>query len=155
MDLGLLFEFLLLGLLFAAGLLAIRYLARRHRGNGRYRAALAVAFLAGFLLFWANGAVGVIGASGNDVNMLYVAMLAAVLVASFALRFRPTPMAAVTLSAAALQVLIPATAIVFGIGTPRLTWQPDVAIITAVFTLLWWLSAQLFRASACRQRATG
>ena len=39
--------------------------------NKTYRRAFFVGFLGVFLLFWVNGAVGIIGSEDNPANLLY------------------------------------------------------------------------------------
>ncbi len=51
-------------------------LARRSTANATYRVAVGVALAAAFILIWVNGAVGIIGDSSNDANMMYFGVLA-------------------------------------------------------------------------------
>ena len=46
--------------------------------NTAYRWAVGVALAAAFILFWVNGAVGIIGADGDDANSMYYGVLAVI-----------------------------------------------------------------------------
>lgn len=137
-------EFGLLGL-FMFGLFAtFRYLVRRAAGNKSYKSGVAVALLSAFLLFWVNGAVGIIGSENNDANMLYFALLVVVLAGSLVVRFEASRLRFVMGFAACAMVLIAFFALGFGMGVSGPIWPWDVVWITLFFSGLWSLSSWFF-----------
>src|ERR687896_2261411 len=83
-----LFDFVFAGaLIFGTGLTYV--LVARKAGNIAYRAAVGIALAAAFLLFWVNGAVGVIGSEDNPANVMYFGVLAIAIIGAIIARFRP------------------------------------------------------------------
>ena len=144
------FQFVLLGL-FALALFGIfRYLIGRMPGNKHYKHGMAVTMVTGFLLFWVNGAVGIIGSENNDANMMYLVLLAIVLFGSLISRFKPLPMARIMAMAAALMVVIAILALGFGFGVSGPVWPWDVVVVTAFFGAFWLTAGWLFREASRR-----
>ena len=116
-----------------------------------YRAAFGLAMLGGFLLIWANLAVGIIGAEDNPVNAAYLAVLAAGVLGAVAARGRPRGMAATMLAAASVQASIAIVAMVLDLGRP---WSGplEIAMTNGFFIILFLASAALFLVSAGRRR---
>ena len=75
-------------------------LAARATGNGAYRAAVAVALAAAFILVWISLAVGVIGSEGDPANLMYGGVLAVGIVGAVLARGRPRGMARALLATA-------------------------------------------------------
>ena len=133
-------------LLFATGL--TYEIITRKAGNVAYRAAVAVAVLAGLILVWVNLAVGIIGSEDNPANLMYVGVLAVGVIGASISRFHSHGMSR-TLSAMAIaQVLV----LVFAL----MIWKPSVSSVepaidlfivgvNAFFVLLFVVSAMLFR----------
>lgn len=119
-------------------------LAVRRTANRAYRTAVAIALAAGFVLVWANAAVGIIGSEDHPANRMYDAVLAVGVVGALVARFRPQGMAVALAATAFAQVLAGAVAWVSGWGAP--------VPITLVFGAMWLASAWLFR-KAARQPA--
>ena len=120
-------------------------LAARMTANIAYRAAVAVALAAAFILVWMNLAVGIIGSEDNPANLIYAGVLAVALIGSLMARFRPGGMA-LTLAATALaQTLAGAIAVLAGWGSTGANWPRVIVVLTAFFAALWLLSAWLFR----------
>lgn len=71
------------GVVFFGAGLAYVLIARKWSGTA-YRLAVGVAVLAGFLLVWANAAVGLVGSEENDADMLYGGVLVAALIGRWA-----------------------------------------------------------------------
>lgn len=135
-------DFAVFGALLLGG--GITYqLAARRRGDTAYRAALAVALATVFVLTWANLAVGVIGAAGNEANAIVWVVLAVAGLGAVLARFR-APRMALALAATAL-----AQASVAGI-VPVAGWGNvgEAVAINGAFALSWLLSAWLFRKAA-------
>jgi hypothetical protein len=135
------------GLLFGAGLL-FTLLARL--GNNRpYRLAVGVAVAAGFLLVWANLAVGLVGSEHNPANLLYGSVLAVALGGAFIARFQPLGMSRAMFAAALTYVVVT--------GIALLVWPPAVAnaepianlpnvlVGNGLFAALWAVSGWLFQ----------
>jgi hypothetical protein len=123
-------------------------LARWLRTRGRtYRIAFGVGFTAAALLFWANGAVGIIGSEDNPANLMYGAVFAVGLLGAVISRLKPRGMAPTLFLAALVQVLIPVVA--FFIWPAKASWGNagvvGVFVINLVFAALFVLSAMLFR----------
>ena len=104
-----------------------------------YRLGALIAIATGFLLIWSDLAVGYIGDGSSAINLVFLAIPPAALLAAIAANFRSRPMA-VIMTATAI-----AHAIVGAIGFPQ---DPRTGPITAVFTGLWLASAWAFRRAA-------
>ena len=147
-----LFDFVLMGVvLFSVGL--VYELIARRSEKTVYRVAFSVGLAGAFLLFWVNGAVGIIGNEGQPANLLYGAVFAVGFIGSLMARFKPRGMAR-TLSAAALaQMSVPVIALISW-PPPATSWAPSVFgvfVLSAFFAMLFVGSALLFR----RASATG
>jgi len=147
-------DFLFMGMMVGCVGLGLELAVRATR-NSRYRAGAAVALLTGFLVTWANGAVGIIGNEANPANLMFFAVIAMAIAGSFAARFK-APGMAVTMAAAALgQFAVPLIAMAI--------WSPPIdmdlartLLFNSVFAGLWLLSAWLFRrapSAACENGA--
>lgn len=134
-----------IGMAIAAG---YRFIRTRVPGNRAYHWALALEGIAAFLLFWVNGAIGIIGSEANDANMMYPVVLLLALSGSLLVRFRAREMSRVMFLVAAAQILVPVVAIGTGIDVTRRVWQTDVAAMTMVFVAMWVGSALLYRRAA-------
>ena len=145
---SLVLEFLLLGVIAAALIGGFMVLKARYSGNIHYRNGLILGIVGAFLLFWINGAVGIIGSSNNDANMLYVAMLGLGLVASLAVRFKPEGLVKVLYGMVFLQVAIPVVAILGTFDVTQPGWNTDVAVLTAVFCVIWFWTLRQFSKAA-------
>ncbi len=138
-------DFAIMGvLLFSVGL-AYELLARRSP-NGMYRLGFGLGLLGAFLLFWVNGAVGIIGNEGQPANLLYGAVFAVVLIGSLIARLKPPGMAYTLFAAALIQLLVPVIALIVW---PNVSWGAagifGVFIFNGFFVALFVLSGFLFR----------
>ena len=113
-------------------------LAMRRSGNLAYRAGAACAIGVGFMTFWANGAVGMIGSEDNPFNLVFLGVAAFALAGAVAVRARASGLAVVTALASAAQL---AAALV--------GMQSDLrgGIFSAMFAAPWLLAAALFAVS--------
>lgn len=123
-------------------------LALRASRDWSYRIAAGLAVLASVLLFWINGAVGIIGSEDHPANLLYLALIAAVFVGAVTSRFRAGGLSITLACAAALQVLIGTVAVLRGWGTGSEAWPRPVIVLSLVFALIWLAAAGLFRRAA-------
>ena len=85
-------DFAIFGAMLAVPL-GVLELAVRATGSMAYRAAVAVALGAAFLMTWANLAVGIIGSEDNPLNLMFFGVLAVGIVGAFMARFQPRGMA--------------------------------------------------------------
>jgi hypothetical protein len=114
-------------------------LAVRMTPDPFYRAGVAAALAASFLIMWANGAVGMIGSEDNPFNLLFYGVIAVALVGAVAARFRPAGMARIMGLAAAAH----ASVAIIGLFTDL-----RGGIVSTAFAGPWLLSAWLFRRAA-------
>jgi len=124
---------------------AVVELAVRASGDWSYRIGAGLAVLASVLLLWINAAVGIIGSEDEPANLLYLAVLAAAFVGAVASRFRARGLSRTMASAAALQALIGAVAVLRGWGEGSANWPQAVIVLSTGFALIWLASAFLFR----------
>jgi len=130
-------------------------LAARKTGNIAYKIAVGIAILAAFLLFWINGAVGIIGNEDNDANLMYHGVVLIGLIGAFVARFEPRGMARAMFATAIAQALVAVIALVAGWGSSGPIWPRGVLGMTAIFVTLWLGSAWLFRRAASEVSPAG
>ena len=130
-------------------------LAARKTGNIAYKIAVGIAILAAFLLFWINGAVGIIGNEDNDANLMYHGVVLIGLIGAFVGRFEPRGMARAMFATAIAQALVAVIALVAGWGSSGPIWPRGVLGMTAIFVTLWLGSAWLFRRAASEVSPAG
>lgn len=116
----------------------------RRSGSGYYRAATVIAVLAGFLLLWSNGAVGIIGGGQNDANMLFLGVPGIAVLGALLVRFRSRGLSWVMIATAAAQLAVPAVVDIASIGDTTRVWSQDVVVISVFFVAMWLTSALLF-----------
>lgn len=138
-----LFDFIVFGSMLAV-VGGVLELATRMTPNKTYRAAVAVALAAAFILVWMNGAVGIIGSEDNAANLMFFGVLAVGVVGAVIARRRSGGMARAMLATATAQVLV---AVIAGLGGTSGTIGFDVFVITGFFVALWLMSAWLFKLS--------
>jgi len=132
-------------IILAAVLLALfRWVTYRQSEDRFYRLAWLVFLVGVFLMFWSNGAVGIIGASNNDINMLYNALLGVGLLGCIGLRKQRLGLALVMLVLDFLMVLVLAVALVGDMGHSGPKWPYDAVVLTVFFSAFWTVAAILF-----------
>lgn len=131
-------DFLFAGLLIG-GVGGLFELAVRVTPNPAYRGGVAAALAAAFLIFWANGAVGMIGDEGNAYNLVFYGVILLALAGAVVARFRAKGMALAMLAAALAQAA-------GGVGGAFS--DPRGALFSTAFAGLWLLAAWLFRRAA-------
>lgn len=147
------FDFALMGAVLLVLGLAYELIARKSEQTA-YRIAFGVGLLGAFLLFWVNGAVGIIGNEGQSANLLYGAVFVVGLVGSFMSGFKARGMARTLFAAAATQMLVPVVALLIW-PPPVTSWSPGVArvfMLSGFFAMVFVVSAVLFRRA---ERAEG
>ena len=110
--------------------------------NFTYLAAAAIGTGTGFLLVWANLAVGIIGSERNDANYMFFGVIVVAVAGALVARFRPHGMAIAMVATAAALVLAVA------IGVLVFDARAREALLTLVFAAMWLVSAALFRVAA-------
>ena len=122
-------------------------LAKRVTGDTAYRAAVAVAVAAAFILVWLSLGVGIIGKDGDPANRMYFGVLAVGILGALIARFRPAGMARAMFAMALAQALIALIAIVARLGSP---WSGplELSLLNGFFVALFVGSAWLFLRSA-------
>lgn len=132
-------------IILAAVLVALfRWVTSRQSEDRFYRLAWQVFLVGVFLLFWANGAVGIIGASNNDVNMLYNALLGVGVLGAIGFRRWPLGLALVMLVLDFLMVVILVVALLGDWGQSGPKWPYDAVVVTVFFSAFWMVAALLY-----------
>lgn len=109
-------------------------------GNLAYRGAAALALLASLTLVWVEGAVGIVGDSGDPLNLMFAGGLLVEIAGSLAARFKPQGMAYAMGATAFAQLAAAAVAGIDG-------WMTE-ALLCLPWVVLWGISAGLFRLAA-------
>ena len=111
-----------------------------------YRAAVGVALAAVLLLFWVNGAVGIIGNENNPANLMYGGVLVVGIIGALITRLRPHGMARTLFTMALVQALVPVITLIIW---PQIFWGAagvlGVFVLNAFFVMLFVVSGLLFR----------
>lgn len=136
-------DFLVFGFMLASAGAGLELAARQTSGLP-YRAAAGVAVVTAFLVVWANLAVGIVGEPSHLANGMFFGVLAVGLLGSVLARGEAGPMATNLMVMASLQALA---------GLVVLAAELDTAglVASVVLSLLWLLSALLFRRAARRE----
>ena len=147
-------DFMILGALLA-GAGGVYELAMRVSDHRAYRAAIAVALVAAFILIWVNLAVGIIGDENNSANLMYVGVLAVGIIGASITRGQPRGMARTLSVMAFAQALVPVIALLFLKIAPISGPAGLIILVLNIgFIILFVGSALLFRrASGPRQPA--
>ena len=111
------------------------------------RLGIAIASLAGFMTFWSNAAVGIIGDEGSPVNAGFFLLVIFAVIVSALVRLRPAPMKW-------LMVFMAAAQIALGIAATQM--MPGHAVewgILAFFAGMWSVAAGCFHLAASSSQA--
>jgi len=123
-------------------------LGARASASLAYRAGVVLAVGAGFLLTWANLAVGVVGHEGNPANLMFFGVVAIALVGSAAAWGRAKGMSLAMGAAALAQAAAHIVAYAADLGAEEPGTRGRVLLIGMAFAGLWAVSAACFRAAA-------
>ena len=142
-------DFIIVGAILV-GIAIVYEVIIRKSAQVKYRVAVGIGLLGALLLFWVNGAVGIIGHEGQDANMLFGVLLVVGLVGALISRFRPRGMSITLYLVALLQILVTVAALI--IWPPsQISWSPSVIgvfLLSSFFALLFVISGKLFRESS-------
>ena len=139
------FVFLVGGLMLAAACGTYELVARMSPSR-HYRLGVGVSVATGFLVFWVNGAVGMIGDEGNPYNLLFLGAIVLGAVIALVSMFRPVGMARALYATAIAQGVVAAIALAAG-------WDRLGAVFSLGFVLPYLVAATLFRLAAREQAA--
>jgi hypothetical protein len=139
-------DFVVFGLMLLAVGIPLE-MAARYSGSRTYLAAAALALLGGFLVTWANLAVGIVGSEHNPANSLFFAALLVGLAGAALARFQARGMSKAMLATAV------SLAVAFAIAVSGRTDEPHVSHLvelagTGTFAALFLASGYLFRRAA-------
>jgi hypothetical protein len=137
-------DFLFAGLVIGGVGSAFELAVRMSRSRS-YRAAIASAVAAAFLIVWVNAAVGMIGSEDNPLNLMFAGVLAVALVGAVLARFRAEGM---------IRGMTAAAIAHFAASIVGLFFDVRGGIASASIAVLWLLSAALF-ARAAREQNPG
>ena len=133
--------------LFAGGLMAgvglVFELTVRMSRSHAYRAGVAFALAAAFLIVWANGAVGMIGDEDNPYNLFFLGVIGLALAGAAIVGFRAAGMALAMAIAGVAQIVLAAV----GMSTDL-----RGGVVSAILAGAWLVSATLFQKAAWDQR---
>lgn len=122
-------------------------LAVRISSNWYFRFGAIFAVLAGFMVVWANAAVGMIGNEDNPVNLWFGAVLLFAILGSILFRFHPGAMATAMFAAGLTQAAI-------GLFLGVLSTDVRGGIFTIFLASFWLISGALFRSAQSAVRST-
>lgn len=139
-------DFIVMGIMMAI-VGGVIELAVRSSSNWSYRGGAGLAVLGGFLLTWANLAVGIVGSENNPANQLFFVALLVGIVGSLIAQGRSAGMARAMLITAGSIV------VAFVIAQAGVRDEPMVrplveGVGTSIFVLMFAASAMLFRRAA-------
>jgi hypothetical protein len=109
-------------------------LAVRASGSRTYRAAVAVAAGAAFILVWINLAVGIIGSEDDPANLMFGGVLVVGIVGAILARFKPQGMAGALVATAAAQASVALIAVIAGLGRPG-SGALELSVLNGLFVL--------------------
>jgi hypothetical protein len=152
------------GILFGTGL-TYEFVAAKG-GTRAYRTAVGIACVTGFILFWINAAVGIIG--DGPVKLLYLGVFAVGFFGALIARFQPRGMSLALFATAVAQMLVPVIALVIwkaggqdllsDPNSPHPPFHPGIGPVfglNGVFAALWVGAGLLFRRAGEPSSKTG
>lgn len=129
------------GLIAFASVSTLLVLRMFKTATARFGAIIAIG--AAFLLFWVNGAVGIIGSENNDANLMVTGVLVVFIMGAVISRLQPKGLSRAMLATALTQLSIGVIALLGNFGAEGNARPWDLIAATCFFTTLWLLSAFL------------
>ncbi len=133
------FDFLVWGVMLLAACGAYEFVARMSPSRD-YRLGTGVAVVTGFVVFWVNGAVGMVGNEGNPYNLLFLGAIALGALVALVSAFRPAGMVRALCATAAAHAVVSLVALFAG-------WDLRGALFSLAFVLPYLAAAGLFQRS--------
>lgn len=130
-------------LLFGTG--AVFVVVLHNMENNSYRIGAGIALISTLFLVWVNGAVGIVGHEGEQINLLYFIIPAAGLVGAFLSRFKSQGLCYTLFVMATLPMIIAVIALLGYLQEPPHNSATKILAINMFFTVLFSLSAISFR----------
>lgn len=137
-----LFDFVIVGIALAF-LVLVSTLAFKRTPSRGYRIGIILSALTVTALFWVNGAVGIIGAETNDINLLYLGIIVGYFLGGLVSRFKAFGMALTCFFAAIAQCVIGLVGFSLVSDTTSAEQTTVVLVLTFGFFGLWSLSGAL------------
>ena len=119
------------------------------------RAGLGLGFATTVFLFWAIGALGVIGSQGDPADLMYLGVLGIVVGGSAASRLEDRGMARTMVAAVAAHGLVALVALLHGEHQSPVTSVVEILGLNAMFMVLFAAAALLLRFAADPRRGGG
>jgi len=145
-------DFVFAWVVFTLTTFVFRFLVTRPMANLTYKAGVALAVLAGFLVFWITAAVQIIG-DENPANILYLGVILTGLGGVALARFKPAGMAKAAFATAAVTFVVPVVGLILK-PTDFSPGIPQVFLLNGVFVLMFVVAGLLLRHSASQASAS-
>lgn len=145
-------DFLFAWVVFSVTTWFYRFLVTRQVANFAYKAGVALAVMAGFLITWVSLAVQIIG-DDNPGNLLYLLTILAGFIGVGVARFQPAGLAKLAFGMAAALVLIPAVSVAMWPGDFNPGYA-KVQILSSCFAAMFAGSGLFFRRAASQRIVT-
>src|SRR6478735_4825383 len=140
-------DFMFAGVMIVGTALLYEWAAKRSV-SWAYKAGVALALSAAFLLVWIDLAVGIVGSEDDPHNVAYFAEVEVALATAFAAGARAAGLARAMFATAGFQLLVTVLACYDGWGRNETPGSAGLLGLNAGFALLWLASAALFRRAA-------
>ena len=147
-------DFMFAGILIFGTGLAYKLITRKSETQ-MYRMAVGLACATGFLLVWANGAVGIIGSEANPINLWFYGVPVVGLIGAFLSRFQSKEMAITLFVTAFAQAAVALTALIGGYYQSPPSSIMEIIGVNGFFIILWVASASMFRYAAEQNSEAG
>lgn len=136
-------DFVFAWVVFSVTTFFFRFLVTRPMANLAYKAGVALAVLAGFLVFWITAAVQIIG-DENPANVLYLGVILTGLGGVALSRFQPAGMAKAAFATAAVTFVVPIVGLILNPSdfSPGI---PQVFLLNGFFVVMFIASGLLLR----------
>lgn len=113
-----------------------------------YRAAVGTALVTGFILIWANGAVGITGTEANTINLAYYGVIFIGLLGTILSRLQAKGMAFTMFITAIAQAIVATIVLIGGFYQSPPSTVVEILGLNGLFIFLWIGSALMFRYAA-------
>lgn len=130
-------------LLFGTG--AVFVVVLHNMENNSYRIGAGIALISTLFLVWVNGAVGIVGHEGEQINLLYFIIPAVGLIGAFLSRFKSQGLCYTLFVMATIPMIIAVIALLGYLHEPPHNSVTQILAINMFFTVLFSLSAISFR----------